>query len=128
MAKGFFSIFSRKKEDENVTAATLPQLIFDRENLQILHANEAAIKLYGYSLEEFRVMTIREIRPVWELDKLARHLQEQKMHGNNVGIWKHLKKNGEVMLVQVEATDVHYNGATQRMVTIKDITPLSADI
>lgn len=100
------------------------QLVFDRTTLQILNANQAAIALYGYSLDEFRVMSIREIRPVWELEKLARHISQQQLKGSNTGIWKHLKKNGDIMLVQVDATDVDFDGKSQRMVTIKDITPV----
>lgn len=102
----------------------LPQLIFDRDSLQILDANQAAIDLYGYTIDEFKIMSIREIRPVWELQKLARHINEIQLKGNNTGIWKHLKKNGDVMLVQIDATDVEFEGKTRRMVTIKDITPI----
>ena len=41
-----------------------PMWIFDMETLQFLAVNDAAIARYGYTEEEFRGMTLRDIRPV----------------------------------------------------------------
>ncbi len=125
MANRLFSFFTResKKSVADFDEVPLPKLIFDRDSLQILAVNKAAVALYGYTHEEFLVMTIKEIRPVWELQKLARHINDQHLQGNNTGIWKHLKKNGDIMLVQVDAADEIYEGKNQRIVTIRDITP-----
>ena len=41
----------------------LPMLAYDRETLRIGAVNEAAIRHYGYSREEFLSMTIKDIRP-----------------------------------------------------------------
>lgn len=125
MANWLFSLFTRKpkKGVTDFDKHPLPKLIFDRDSLQILAVNEAAIALYGYSREEFLVMTIKEIRPVWELQKLARHINERQLKGHNTGIWKHLKKNGDIMLVKVDAGDEIFKEEIQRVVTIQDITP-----
>ncbi len=112
-----------KKEPPGFYEHPLPKLIFNRHSLRYLAANKAAQNLYGYTEEEFKVLTLREIRPVWELQKLERHLNEQALYGNNTGVWKHLKKNGDIMLVKVNAEDVEFNGEPQRLVTIEEITP-----
>src|SRR5690349_7907636 len=39
-----------------------PMRIFDRETLEYLAVNEAAVKFYGYSREEFLALTVRDTR------------------------------------------------------------------
>lgn len=41
----------------------VPMWVFDRETLQFLSVNEAAIRSYGYREDEFLKMTIADIRP-----------------------------------------------------------------
>src|SRR5690606_7807092 len=49
-------------------ANPIPMWVFDSETLRFLEVNEAAIQHYGYSLEEFMAMTIKDIRPAEDLD------------------------------------------------------------
>src|ERR1051326_95865 len=39
----------------------LPKWIYDQDTLQFLEVNDAAIQHYGYSQEEFKHMTLRDI-------------------------------------------------------------------
>ena len=73
--------------------------IFDRETLRFLSVNNAALNLYGYTEQEFLQKTIKDIRLDWEVGKLEEHINQQPLAGRNSGIWKHRKKNGDVMLV-----------------------------
>ena len=41
----------------------LPMWVFDRETLRFLEVNEAALRKYGYTREEFLSMRISDIRP-----------------------------------------------------------------
>jgi len=125
MAPGIFSRFGkRKKPNPQFENHHLPRMIFDRQNLLFLSANKAARDLYGYTIDEFRCLTIKEIRPAWELQKLERHLNEQALYGNNTGNWKHLTKDGNVMLVRIKAEDTMFEGKLQRLVTVENITPV----
>ena len=40
-----------------------PAWVYDRETLRFLEVNEAAVRSYGWSREEFLAMSIRDIRP-----------------------------------------------------------------
>src|SRR5438477_7259734 len=40
-----------------------PAWVYDRQTLRFLEVNEAAVRSYGWSREEFLGMTIRDIRP-----------------------------------------------------------------
>src|SRR5207237_2829581 len=54
----------------------LPTWVIDRETLRFLEENEAAVRVYGYSQEEFRRMTILDIRPEEEKIKVLQYFQK----------------------------------------------------
>src|SRR5690606_22644471 len=55
-----------------------PMWIFDPSTLYFLNVNQAAITKYGYTLEEFMSMTIKDIRPKDQLEFLNKNLEERK--------------------------------------------------
>lgn len=101
----------------------LPMWIYDFETLQFLDVNEAAILQYGYTREEFLHMTIKDIRRKEDLEPLLNDLIIiQKFGGSQQHIWRHLKKNGELMTVETTAHSFDYNNRKARLVTANDIT------
>ena len=101
----------------------LPKWIYDTETLKFLDVNEAAIKHYGYTTQEFLNMTIRDIRPKEDIQKLLTNIRQIKdqstvRHGN----WVHLKKNGDSMIVETSAHSIEYGNKKARMVVANDIT------
>src|SRR5687768_10108255 len=52
-----------------------PMWVYDRETLEFLAVNEAAIDSYGYDRNEFLGMTIRDIRPPEDVPALTEHLE-----------------------------------------------------
>lgn len=101
--------------------SAIPKMIFDKDTLRFIAVNKAALNLYGYTEEEFLHLTITDIRPAFEVEKLERHLQEHKFYGPNVGTWKHLTKDGTLLWVEVKAEDVVFRGETHRIVTIRKL-------
>lgn len=99
-----------------------PMWIYDVETLAFLEVNEAAIEHYGYTEEEFLSMTIKDIRPEDELDKLMHSLELNEFQINQSGEWKHIKKNGEVIFVEIVSHLVIHNDRKARHVLINDIT------
>lgn len=77
----------------------LPMMVFDRNSFAILAVNEAAIRLYGYSRDEFQAMTIEDIRPPEEIPHLREVLQAGDLGGPFTG--KHRNKAGELFDVEV---------------------------
>jgi PAS domain S-box-containing protein len=51
-----------------------PMWIYDLETLAFLEVNEAAVIHYGYSREEFLNMTIKDIRPIEDIDRLLKDI------------------------------------------------------
>ncbi len=48
-----------------------PMWIYDRETLNFMDVNDAALNTYGYTLEEFLKMSILQIRPPEEVEPAA---------------------------------------------------------
>lgn len=101
----------------------LPSWIFDRKSLRFLDVNNAAIKHYGYTKEEFLKMTIKEIRPKDDLPALEEDIMQIKAGPElRQGYWRHLKKSGDLIVVETTAHSIKYDSTEARLVIANDIT------
>src|SRR5690349_1208902 len=80
----------------------LPTWVIDRETLKFLEVNEAAVRVYGYSQEEFKSMTILDFRADHEKIKMLGYLKANSGDGLYRGHWRHRKKDGKT--IEVETT------------------------
>jgi PAS domain S-box-containing protein len=99
-----------------------PLWVFDRETLRFLDVNEAAIRHYGYSREEFLAMTIEAIRPPAELPALREHLQRLPGGLGQSRSWRHIKRDGTIIDVEITSHDVDLHGRPTRIVAALDVT------
>ncbi len=103
-------------------SSPLPMWVYDMKTLQFLAVNEAAVKNYGYTEEEFLSMTIRDIRPQEDVTALET-LVPRIPHGlANTGEWRHRKKDGTIIRVSIHSHDVDLRGRRARLVLAEDIT------
>ena len=100
----------------------VPMWIFDEKTLEFLEVNKAAIHHYGYSLEEFLGMTIKDIRPKEDIEILKKKMSEERDESYAAGIWRHKKKNGDVIFVDLLAHLIEYDGRSARLVLATDVT------
>jgi PAS domain S-box-containing protein len=101
-----------------------PMFIYDLETLAFLEINNAAIHHYGYTREEFLLMTLKDIRPEEDIDALMKDVELTHPTYNPAGEWRHLKKNGEMINVEINSHTVTFNARKARHVMVKDITKL----
>lgn len=99
-----------------------PLWIYDIETLSFLHVNRAAIGIYGYSREEFLKMTIKDIRPREDVNKLLDDVTRTTDLFNRSGEWRHIKKNGEIINVEIVSHYLEYESRKARLVLVNDIT------
>jgi len=106
-------------------ANPIPMWVFDAENLAILAVNEAAVRHYGYSTDEFLKMTLSDLRRPEEvphfLAKLA-GVGKQAVTMGSLGVLKHRKKSGEVIEVEVAGSPTMFHGRPAGFVLINDVT------
>jgi len=102
----------------------LPKWIYDEETLRFLEVNDAAVRLYGYSQEEFRRMTLKDIRPLDEVTGLMEDMEAVRRdpNGFHESQRRHRKRSGEIIDVFVSGHPVEMDGRRARMVAIVDIT------
>jgi diguanylate cyclase (GGDEF)-like protein/PAS domain S-box-containing protein len=100
----------------------VPMWVFDRHSLRFLAVNEAALRQYGYSESELLAMTIEEIRPPEDIPNLLEDLKAQKPGLHEPGHWKHRRKDGTLIDVEIVAHDVAYHGHEGELVAAYDVT------
>jgi len=99
-----------------------PMWVFDEETLAFLEVNNAACRHYGYSREEFLGMTIREIRPPEDLARLMEALAREPRGPNDSGVWKHRRKDGTIIDVEVVSHPLPFLGRPAQLVLALDVT------
>ncbi|HUE55371.1 MAG TPA: PAS domain S-box protein [Candidatus Udaeobacter sp.] len=100
----------------------LPTWVVDPETLRFLEVNDAAVRQYGYSLNEFRNMSVLDIRPEEEKAKFLEFMKQNDAEPRHHGNWKHRKKDGKVFKVESIAHELNYAGRRVRLVVTQDIT------
>ncbi|MFA6262112.1 MAG: PAS domain S-box protein [Bacteroidia bacterium] len=98
--------------------------ICDIDSLEILEVNDAVIQKYGYTRQEWDHKSMLDFRPK---DDHAEFLAFMKTLKENYStttqhIWRHLLKNGEEIIVDINSHPVMYNGRRAVLAIARDIT------
>lgn len=101
-----------------------PMWVYDVETLRFLDVNEAAILSYGYSYQEFLSMSIRDIRPKEDIPLLQQTLMRPSKQEEVFfrGEFRHLKKNGEIIYVDLRSSSIVYNSRAAKIILSNDVT------
>jgi PAS domain S-box-containing protein len=100
----------------------IPVWVFDTETLSILDVNATAVDRYGYSREEFLRSKITDIRPQEDVPALLADLRTPHDPTQDSGPWRHRKKTGELIDVQITSYPLTFRGKNARLVVATDIT------
>ncbi len=99
-----------------------PMYSLDRKTLRFLAVNEAAIRQYGYTREEFLGMSLADIRPEQDVPALRETLAKDEEGVRRPGVWQHLRKDGSIILVDITSYQYGEDGETREMVVALDVT------
>ena len=99
-----------------------PMWVYNLETLDFLAVNNAAISHYGYSVEEFLHMTIADIRPSEDIFRLLSNVSNVNEGFDQAGIWRHIKKNGELIWVEIDSHTIDWLGIKAEMVLVKNVS------
>jgi PAS domain S-box-containing protein len=99
-----------------------PMYVCDERTLAFLAVNQSAVDHYGYSREEFLKMTTRDIRPAEEVPELLSYIEGNKDDRQAAAVWKHQKKNGVVIDVNVHWHRLDFAGRPAYLVMATDVT------
>lgn len=96
--------------------------VYDLTTLRFLAVNDAAVRHYGYSRAEFLEMTIKDIRPPEDIQLLENYLANDSNEVSNAGEWRHRKKDGTVINVDITSSRLTFGGRPAEFVLVHDIT------
>ncbi|MFT3680284.1 MAG: PAS domain S-box protein [Ferruginibacter sp.] len=103
--------------------SSFPKIIFSAGGYNIIDANEAALKLYGYERNEFLQLTALDIRMNKSKDLMQRRIN--KVESSNAAVTlrgKHVRKDGSPLQVMLNFSTITYNGHPARLADITDIS------
>ena len=108
-------------------ASPLPIYVADLTTYRLLAVNDAAVMQYGWSRAELTERTLLELRPPSERLRFlaaARALDEAQVFNEraNAGVWRHLRKDGSTIDVEVFTAITEYEGRPARLSIPVDVT------
>jgi PAS domain S-box-containing protein len=103
-------------------ANPLPMWVYDVESLAFLAVNEAAVRRYGYSREEFLSMSIKDIRPEEDVPLLLADIKRDRHGLNMAGVWRHRSKDGSLMMVEITSHPLLFEGRRAECVLSNDVS------
>lgn len=102
-------------------ANPVPMWIYD-EDLKIVSVNDAAVVNYGYTREEFLELSILDIRPPEDIDMVVESAKKMSSRLKISGNWRHIKKHGELLYVNVASHKIIFNNKPGVLVMARNMT------
>lgn len=99
-----------------------PMWVYDLETLEFIAVNQAAIKHYGYTRDEFLNMTIADIRPPQELSRLLENISQVDAGIDFASVWEHQKKDGTIIEVEITSYTMIFDSRNAELVLAHDVT------
>src|SRR5216683_174697 len=99
-----------------------PAWVYDRETLAILDVSQSALRNYGYSREEFLSLTIKDLHPSEDIPSVLEMVARMSADIRGAGVWRHRKKDGNLIDVEITSHPIVYGGREARLVVATDIT------
>ncbi|MET3981248.1 PAS domain S-box-containing protein [Mucilaginibacter sp. UYP27] len=100
-----------------------PMWIIDLRTFAFTAVNEAAISFYGYSREEFFKMNVLDLCLPEDLAAVHTAARELQPGMNDSGVWRHHKKNGNIINVAITAHLLRSQKSGNIMAMVKEVAP-----
>jgi len=116
MREGYRSMFE---------SSPLPMYVLDLSTLRFVEANDAAVRHYGYTREEFLEMNAADL---WPSEDAAKNLEVATHPLPLRGVlMRHRRKDGSLRWVDVHVNALTFDGRPCRIVLVNDVTQRVAD-
>ncbi|HXB55915.1 MAG TPA: response regulator [Vicinamibacteria bacterium] len=104
-----------------------PVAVFDQETFAFLAVNDASLRHYGYSRDEFLAMTVKEIRVPEEVPALLTDYDRSRDKTGDatyqvLSSTRHRKKGGSVIEVEIAASPITFQGRPAWLALVSDVT------
>ncbi len=99
-----------------------PLYIVSKKTMKFLAVNEAAVKKYGYSKEEFADLNLKDIRPQEDREKFEKEFCSSLPELAKRSVWRHQLKDGSIRLMEITARNIDWLAEEARFVMADDVT------
>ncbi len=99
-----------------------PMWVYELKTLRFLAVNDAAIRHYGYSRDEFMAMTVKGLRNPDSIPALLKQTIREGEGFSSSGLWKHRKKDGSPIDVEITSNGIVFDGKRAQLVLALDVT------
>ncbi len=96
-----------------------PVWIYSLDTLEFLDVNDSALRLYGYSREEFLALTVLDVLPRDEWSDFLKTVATEQFTSR---ARRHIRKGGSLINVEVAGSEIRFAGRPARTVVIRDVT------
>ena len=104
-------------------ASPLPMWVYEADTLRFLAVNDAAVRKYGWTRDEFLGMTIKDIRPPEEIPSLLLNVNTGDGFGSpRPDTWRHQTKDGRLLDVEITAGRIEFDGHRAALVLAHDVS------
>jgi len=100
----------------------LPMWMLNLPEYNVSDVNNAALLQYGYTREEFLKLSVLDFRPIEDVEKFKASTNTSFRGIHHAGVWRHIKKDGTILYVDIVTYDINYKGQQTRLVLANDIT------
>lgn len=104
----------------------MPMWVFDRSTLAFLAVNESAVRMYGYTREDFLAMTILDIRPQEDVRAVRNAALRPHEANGELERWRHRRRDGVVMNVELSARPLIFEGRPAELIAVCAMQPAGA--
>jgi PAS domain S-box-containing protein len=99
-----------------------PMWVHDVETLAFLAVNEAALRHYGYTREEFLFLTMDAVLAPVELTPPLRDGADLRGSVDEARVWRHRTKDGRILDVEINSHVITFAGRRAVLVVANDVT------
>ncbi len=97
-----------------------PMWMYDRDSLEFLQVNDAAVAHYGYSREQFQQMTLLDVQPEGRREALPdlRTREPKQLSGP----WEHQRRDGSIVQADIASHPLLHEGREVTFALMQDVT------
>jgi diguanylate cyclase (GGDEF)-like protein/PAS domain S-box-containing protein len=99
-----------------------PMIVYEPDTLRVLAVNAAAVTHYGYPEDEFTTLTLLDIRPPEEVERMLTARAGREPPYVLPDSFRHLRKDGTVFDAVLSVFAVRFRGAPARLVVVADVS------
>ena len=126
-------ISARKLEEEALRASEAqyralfeqspyPKFLYDQATLRFITVNDAAVRSYGYTRDEFMQMSLIDLRPPEDVPPFLARMRTAGTGTTRPGLCRHAKKGGAIIDVDVTVHSFDLAGRPCGIVVAIDVT------